>query len=120
MHYWFGPCFSPALRARTERACIVIVSTMKVAPASRRDQIFLRRMHMTVVDTDSNTSDRIPFLRNKGVTAVGRYYSRKAWKRLTRQEAHALSDAGIEIFTEKFDLSAMQGRLSSWKQSRYM
>jgi hypothetical protein len=56
-------------------------------------------MHMTVVDTDSNTSDHIPFLRNKGVTAVGRYYSSKAWKRLTRQEAHALSDAGIEIFT---------------------
>jgi peptidoglycan hydrolase-like protein with peptidoglycan-binding domain len=56
-------------------------------------------MHMTVVDTDSNTSDHIPFLRNKGVTAVGRYYSRKAWKRLTRQEAQALSDAGIELFT---------------------
>ena len=54
---------------------------------------------MTVVDTDSNTSDHIPFLRNKGVTAVGRYYSRKAWKRLTRPEAQALSDAGIEIFT---------------------
>jgi hypothetical protein len=54
---------------------------------------------MTVVDTDSNTADHIPFLRSKGVTAVGRYYSRKAWKRLTRPEAQALSEAGIEIFT---------------------
>jgi len=54
---------------------------------------------MTVVDTDSNTSGHIPLLRNKGVTAVGRYYSTKAWKRLTRREAQALSDAGIEIFT---------------------
>src|SRR5260370_29636634 len=61
--------------------------------------MFRRRMHMPVVDNVSNTSDHIPFLRGKGVTAVGRYYSTRAWKRITKPEAAALSDAGIEIFT---------------------
>ena len=54
---------------------------------------------MIVIDTSTNTSDHIPFLRSKGVTAVGRYYSTRAWKRITKPEATALSDAGIEIFT---------------------
>jgi peptidoglycan hydrolase-like protein with peptidoglycan-binding domain len=54
---------------------------------------------MTVVDTSSNTSGHIGLLRNRGVTAVGRYYSTRAWKRITKPEAAALSDAGIEIFT---------------------
>jgi hypothetical protein len=53
---------------------------------------------MTVVDTSSNTSGHIRLLRNKGVTAVGRYYSTRAWKRITKPEATALSDADIEIF----------------------
>ena len=53
---------------------------------------------MTVVDTGDNTSSYIRFLKNRGVTAVGRYYSSRAWKRLTRPEAKALSDAGIQVF----------------------
>jgi len=54
---------------------------------------------MTVVDTNDNTSSHIASLKSRGVTAVGRYYSSRASKRLTRPEARALSDAGIEIFT---------------------
>src|SRR5712671_1887233 len=53
---------------------------------------------MTVVDTSDNTSGHLRVLMNKGVTGVGRYYSSRAWKRLTKPEATALSDAGIQIF----------------------
>jgi peptidoglycan hydrolase-like protein with peptidoglycan-binding domain len=54
---------------------------------------------MTVVDTNDNTSSHIASLKSRGVTAVGRYYSSRASKQLTRPEARALSDAGIQIFT---------------------
>jgi hypothetical protein len=54
---------------------------------------------MTVVDTNDNTSSHIASLKSRGVTAVGRYYSSRASKRLTKPEARALSDAGIKIFT---------------------
>jgi peptidoglycan hydrolase-like protein with peptidoglycan-binding domain len=54
---------------------------------------------MAVIDTNDNTSARIDYLRARGVTAVGRYYSSSAWKRLTKPEAKALSEAGIRLFT---------------------
>ena len=54
---------------------------------------------MIVIDTNDNTTTRIGFLRAQGVTAVGRYYSSSAWKRLTEPEAKALSETGIKLFT---------------------
>jgi hypothetical protein len=53
---------------------------------------------MTIVDTNDNTSSHIHLLTSKGVTAVGRYYSSSAWKRITKPEANVLSAAGIQIF----------------------
>ena len=54
---------------------------------------------MAVIDTNDNTTTRIGFLRARGITAVGRYYSSSAWKRLTKPEAEALSETGIKLFT---------------------
>ena len=54
---------------------------------------------MAVIDTNDNMTTRIGFLRARGITAVGRYYSSRAWKRLTQPEAKALSNAGIQVFT---------------------
>jgi peptidoglycan hydrolase-like protein with peptidoglycan-binding domain len=54
---------------------------------------------MAVIDTDGNTTTCIDFLKVAGVRAVGRYYSARAWKRLTKPEANALSEAGIKLFT---------------------
>lgn len=72
---------------------------------------------MKALDTSQDTRKAIPCLREKGIVAVGRYYSRSAWKRLTRPEAEALSAAGIAIWAvyqdagnayERFD--AARGR----------
>ncbi|MBC2662836.1 DUF1353 domain-containing protein [Novosphingobium flavum] len=54
---------------------------------------------MLVIDTSDNTSASIASLQARGVTAVGRYYSSNAWKRLTAQEARSVSLAGIKLFT---------------------
>ncbi len=54
---------------------------------------------MLVIDTSDNTSANIASLQARGVTAVGRYYSSNAWKRLTAQEARSVSLAGIKLFT---------------------
>src|SRR4051812_14971294 len=54
---------------------------------------------MTVIDTNDNVSAHLDMLRSRGVTAIGRYYSSRAWRRLTRSEAAAISRAGISIFT---------------------
>jgi len=55
---------------------------------------------MTVIDTNTNCSNKIDVLNNRGVTAVGRYYrtNHPSW-RLTKNEAKKLSAAGIQIFT---------------------
>ena len=53
---------------------------------------------MSVIDTNDNVSAHIAFLKTKGVTDVGRYYSSKAWKRITKPEATAISNAGLRIF----------------------
>ncbi len=52
-----------------------------------------------VIDTSDNTAGSLAALKTRGVTAIGRYYSSNAWKRLTPQEARAVSDAGIDLFT---------------------
>jgi hypothetical protein len=53
---------------------------------------------MSVIDTNDNVSAHIANLKNRGVTAVGRYYSSSAWKRLTKAEAEIISAAGLKIF----------------------
>jgi hypothetical protein len=53
---------------------------------------------MVVIDTSDNVSEQIPLLRSKGVTAVGRYYSSAAWKRVTTAEAQAIAAAGLKLF----------------------
>jgi hypothetical protein len=54
---------------------------------------------MTVVDTNDNRSSHTASLKCRSVTEVGGYYLSRAWKRLTKPEVRALSDAGIKIFT---------------------
>jgi hypothetical protein len=54
---------------------------------------------MIVIDTNDNVTADLPLLKSKGVTAIGRYYSSSAWKRITKVEAAAISAAGIRIFT---------------------
>ena len=61
--------------------------------------MILEVVAIAVIDTNDNTTTRIDSLRARGVTAVGRYYSSSAWKRLTKPEAKALSEAGIQLFT---------------------
>ncbi len=53
---------------------------------------------MKVIDTNDNVTTHLPFLKSKGVEAIGRYYSSSAWKRITKAEAAAISSAGIRIF----------------------
>ncbi len=53
---------------------------------------------MTVIDTNDNVSAHLSELAARGVTAVGRYYSSSAWKRLTPKEAAKISAAGLKTF----------------------
>lgn len=54
---------------------------------------------MVVIDTNSNCSRKVDYLKQRGVTAVGRYYRiRKPEYRITAPEAQKLSAAGIMIF----------------------
>jgi hypothetical protein len=53
---------------------------------------------MSIIDTSDDTSTSVPKLVAKGVTAIGRHYSRKAWKRVTPREAAALAQHGIDLF----------------------
>lgn len=50
------------------------------------------------LDTSVDLTPHIAWLEGQGIAAVGRYYSRSAWKLLKRPEAEALSRAGIAIF----------------------
>jgi hypothetical protein len=74
---------------------------------------------MVVIDTNSNCSRKIDYLKRKGVIAVGRYYRiRKPEYRITALEAQKLSAAGIMIFMVyedtgqkvSLDLTSAQGR----------
>lgn len=76
-------------------------------------------MAFTALDTSQNSRILIPCLREKGITAVGRYYTRRRTntKILTADEARQLSDAGITIWTvyqnrhrEPGDFSAVKGK----------
>lgn len=53
---------------------------------------------MSAIDTNSNLAGHLTLLKSKGVTHVGRYYASTQWKRLTPQEALAVSIAGLKIF----------------------
>ena len=53
---------------------------------------------MSVIDTSQNVSTHLVDLKNRGVEAVGRYYSPSASHRITRPEALAITNAGIKIF----------------------
>jgi hypothetical protein len=74
---------------------------------------------MVVIDTNSNCSRKIDYLKRKGVIAVGRYYRiRKPEYRITVPEAQKLSAAGIMIFMvyedtgqkASLDLTKAQGK----------
>jgi Rv2525c-like, glycoside hydrolase-like domain len=53
---------------------------------------------MSVIDTNDDVSGHLDDLRQRGVVAIGRYYSSSAWKRIGRPEALAISKAGMSIF----------------------
>jgi len=53
---------------------------------------------MIVIDTNNNVSAYLKYLKDRGVGAIGRYYSSSAWKRITKQEALNITKAGIKIF----------------------
>ena len=53
---------------------------------------------MFVIDTNDNVTGHLGNLRSRGVVAIGRYYSSRAWKRITKQEAVSVSNAGMKIF----------------------
>ena len=53
---------------------------------------------MTVIDTNDDVSNHIPLLRNRGVTAIGRYYSSASWKRVTPREAQIIGSSGMSLF----------------------
>jgi hypothetical protein len=54
---------------------------------------------MKAIDADSDVTTRLSFIVDDAYDAVGRYYSSNANKRLTRNEAQAISVAGLQIFT---------------------
>jgi hypothetical protein len=53
---------------------------------------------MTVIDTDAKVLGKVPFLKSRGVTAIGRYYSSYSGKGVTLQEAKAIAAAGLKLF----------------------
>ncbi len=55
-------------------------------------------MRPVAIDTNTNCSPHLDVLKEHGVTHVGRYYASNTWKRITRVEAKALSDAGLQLF----------------------
>jgi kumamolisin len=54
---------------------------------------------MIVIDTNDSVAAKIPYLKSRGVIAVGRYYSSSAGKRVTPREAQAIAAAGLKLFT---------------------
>lgn len=51
-----------------------------------------------IIDTDTCTTSHLADLKARGVTHIGRYYAAKGSKRLTKDEARAISDAGLQVF----------------------
>jgi hypothetical protein len=56
-----------------------------------------RGIAMIVIDTNDDVSGKIPLLKEKGVVAVGRYYSSKAGKRISPREARTIAAAGLKL-----------------------
>ncbi len=52
-----------------------------------------------IIDTDTNCTPHTKALKDRGVTAIGRYYAAKGSKRLTKAEAQSVCDAGLRLFT---------------------
>jgi len=76
-------------------------------------------MAFSALDTSQNSRNLIPCMGEKGITAVGRYYTKRRTntKILTADEARRLSDAGITIWTvyqnrhrELVDFSSAKGK----------
>ena len=53
---------------------------------------------MSAADASENVESSVDAVKNAGIAAIGRYYSSSHQKRLTRDEALAISAAGLEIF----------------------
>lgn len=51
-----------------------------------------------IIDTDTNCTNHLASLKARGVTHIGRYYAAKGSKRLSKAEARAISDAGLQVF----------------------
>jgi hypothetical protein len=51
-----------------------------------------------IIDTDTNCTPHTKALKDRGVTHIGRYYAARGSKRITRDEAQALSKAGMQVF----------------------
>ena len=71
---------------------------------------------MDAIDADQDVRAYLAQLRAAGCKAVGRYYSKHAWKVVTQAEAHAISAAGFKVFAVYEDsasssiLSTVNGR----------
>jgi hypothetical protein len=74
-------------------------------------------MAFTALDTSQNSRNLIPCMREKGIAAVGRYYTKRRTnsKILTADEARRLSDAGIRIWTVYQNLHRKRENFSSVK-----
>ena len=57
-------------------------------------------MAFTALDTSQNSRDLVACMRDKGITAIGRYYTKRRTNKkiLTKDEAQSLSRAGIKIW----------------------
>ena len=74
-------------------------------------------MAFSALDTSQNSRNLIPCMGEKGITAVGRYYTKRRTNTKTADEARRLSDAGITIWTvyqnrhrELVDFSSAKGK----------
>jgi hypothetical protein len=79
-------------------------------------------MAFAALDTSQNSSKFVGCLKKKGITAIGRYYTknRSNSKILTVDEARRLSEAGIKIWPvyqnrhrQQSDFSAVKGKLEA-------
>jgi hypothetical protein len=56
-------------------------------------------MKTTALDASTNLAPYVTELKAHGITTIGRYYSTRQWKVVTRKEAEILSGAGFDLFT---------------------
>ena len=80
----------------------------------------------TALDTTVDLTPYIGWLIDNSIRSVGRYYSTKPWKRLTRGEAEALTRAGITIFVvyqdrqnQLADFTATEGQRAATEALEY-